>query len=159
MRWLLKSHGLACGCRLRMTKERVMRDNRSWLQSARAHISAGGLAQSWLFRCFGLLLAVFSAWVPAAAQCYVFVPTHKSNSVAVIDSLADRVVAVVPVQVQPLSVAISPNGAYAYVTNSGWIFNSDSVSVIDTVTLQVVATIPRSEERRVGKEWRTRRWR
>jgi YVTN family beta-propeller protein len=80
--------------------------------------------------------------VSAAAQCTVYVPTHKSNSVTVIDTVLDRVVAIVPVQFQPLAVAITPNGAFAYVTNSGWPVGSNSVSVIDTATNTVVATVP-----------------
>src|SRR4029077_17311696 len=78
----------------------------------------------------------------AAAQCHVYVPTHKSNSVAVIDTTVDRVVAVIPVQIQPLAVAMTPNGSFAYVTNSGWMFGSNSVSVIDTASNTVVTTIP-----------------
>ena len=57
------------------------------------------------------------ACVPAAAQCTAYVADHKSNSVAVIDTWTDRVVDVIPVQFQPLAVAVTPNGAFAYVTN------------------------------------------
>ena len=71
--------------------------------------------------------------------CTAYVPTHKSNSAAVIDTLLDRVAAVIPVQIQPFAVAITPNGAFAYVTNSGWIFGSNSVSVMDTASNSVVA--------------------
>ena len=76
---------------------------------------------SCVLRCLGLALLACSTCIPAEGQCYVYVPTHKSNSVAVIDTSLDRVVPVVPVEVQPLAVAITPNGAFAYVTNSGWI--------------------------------------
>jgi YVTN family beta-propeller protein len=75
--------------------------------------------------------------VSAAAQCTVYVPTHKSNSVAVIDTVLDRVVAIVPVQFQPLAMAITPNGAFAYVANSC----DSTVSVINTATNTVVATV------------------
>ena len=95
-----------------------------------------------LFRCLALSILAVLACVPAAAQCTVYVPTHKSNSVSVIDTSVDRVIAVIPVQVQPLAVAVTPNGAFAYVTNSGWIFGSNSVSVIDTSSNTVAATIP-----------------
>ena len=67
--------------------------------------------------------------VPAKAQCTVYVPTHKSNSVAVVDTGLDRVVTVIPVEIQPLAVAITPDRSFAYVTNSGWMFGSNSVSV------------------------------
>src|SRR5262249_41470111 len=48
------------------------------------------------------------------------------------------VVATVPVGVNPTGVAITPDGAFAYVTN----FSSNTVSVINTATNTVVATVP-----------------
>src|SRR5690349_24325130 len=47
--------------------------------------------------------------VSAEAQCTAYVATHKSNSVAVVDTALDRVVTVIPVQIQPLAVAITPD--------------------------------------------------
>ena len=62
-----------------------------------------------------LALAVFVGFsgVPAAAQSYAYVPTHKSDSVSVINTASNSVVAVVPVGVQPLQAAISPGTAAA----------------------------------------------
>ena len=93
---------------------------------------------------FWLALAMlFSLWgVPARAQSYAYVPTHKSNSVSVISTATNSVIAVVPVGIQPLQAAISPDGAFAYVTNSGWFYPNNDVSVISTATNTVVATIP-----------------
>src|SRR2546430_133518 len=93
-----------------------------------------------------LALAVFVGFsgVPAAAQSYAYVPTHKSNSVSVINTASSSVVAVVPVGVQPLQAAISPDGAFAYITNSGWFLGNlgnNDVSVISTVTNTVVGTV------------------
>jgi YVTN family beta-propeller protein len=48
------------------------------------------------------------------------------------------VTATVPVGSAPVLVAITPDGAFAYVTNSG----SNSVSVINIATNTVTATIP-----------------
>src|SRR6266481_5670882 len=96
----------------------------------------------WPFRWLVPLLLAVLVCIPAAAQCTAYVAAHKSNNVVVVDTFLDRVVAVIPVQIQPLAVAITPNGAFAYVTNSGWIFGSNSVSVIDTATNTVVATVP-----------------
>jgi YVTN family beta-propeller protein len=48
------------------------------------------------------------------------------------------VVATIPVGVNPVGVAITPNGTRAYVTNE----SSNTVLVIDTATNSVVATIP-----------------
>src|SRR5438105_194077 len=107
-----------------------------------------GYGLKWL-RLFSWLvaLAIFVRFsgVPAAAQSYAYVPTHKSNSVSVINTASNSVVSVVPVGVQPLQAAISPDGAFAYITNSGWFLGTlgnNDVSVISTVTNSVVATIP-----------------
>src|SRR2546422_5866625 len=62
--------------------------------------------------------------------------------------MPDAPVAVIPVQFSPLGIAITPNGAFAYVTNTGALCDfctlnpPPSVSVIDTATYSVVATIP-----------------
>jgi len=99
------------------------------------------LSMLWPLRCLVLPVLVALGCVSAAAQCTVYVPTHKSNSVAVIDTVLDRVVAIVPVQFQPLAVAITPNGAFAYVTNSGWPVGSNSVSVIASSMNKMVDTV------------------
>src|SRR4029077_13101080 len=51
-----------------------------------------------------------------------------SNSVSVIDTSIYQVVATVPVGTYPVGVAVTPNGASAYVTN----YVSNTVSVINT---------------------------
>src|SRR5262249_9937833 len=58
-------------------------------------------------------------------------------AVSVIDTATNTVVATVGVGNSPLGVAITPDGARAYVTNYG----SHTVSVIDIATNTVVATI------------------
>jgi YVTN family beta-propeller protein len=89
-----------------------------------------------------LFLSVSFGSVPAAAQSYAYVPTHKSNSVSVINTSTRSVIALVPVGIQPLQAAISPDGAFAFVTDSGWFYPNNDVSVISTATNSVVATIP-----------------
>ena len=85
--------------------------------------------------CFAtLVLAAF----PALAEPFAYVADAGSNSVSVIDTATNTVVATVPVGNAPAGVAITPNGTRAYVAN----FSSDTVSVIDTATNTVVATIP-----------------
>src|SRR6266851_4029945 len=100
--------------------------------------------QRWLWSVQGLALLLLAALgcVSAAAQSVAYVPTHKSNSVAVVNTATNSVIDIIPVGIQPLSGAMSPNGQEVYVTNSGWIFGSNSVSVINTLTNTVVATIP-----------------
>ncbi len=95
-----------------------------------------------------LLFLIVSWCVPAAAQCDAYVAQNASNSVWVINTMTDAPVAVIPVQFSPLGVAITPNGRFAYVTNTGAVCDlcpinqPSSVSVIDTATYSVVATIP-----------------
>lgn len=54
----------------------------------------------WVLHCLALPLLAALWCLPAAAQRTAYVPTHKSNSVAVIDTVLDRVATVVPVQFQ-----------------------------------------------------------
>ena len=56
---------------------------------------------------------------------------------SVINTATNTVVATVAVGTDPAWVAITPNGAFAYVTNIG----SNNVSVINTATNTVVATV------------------
>jgi YVTN family beta-propeller protein len=56
----------------------------------------------------------------------------------VIDTASNKVVATIPVGTFPSSVATTPDGTHAYVTNE---FDA-TVSVIDTASSKVVATIP-----------------
>jgi YVTN family beta-propeller protein len=84
-----------------------------------------------------LFLVVFGASA-ALAQTRGYVTNTVDNTVSVIDTATNMVVATVPVGVGPRGVAINPNGAFAYVANSG----DNTVSVISTATNAVVATIP-----------------
>ena len=62
-----------------------------------------------------------------------------SDNISVISIATNTVVATVPVGSFPSGVAITPNGAFAYVSTG---INFGSVSVIDTATNTVVATVP-----------------
>ncbi|MGD0406565.1 MAG: YncE family protein, partial [Candidatus Bathyarchaeia archaeon] len=54
----------------------------------------------------------------------------------------NTVTATVPVGSEPIGVAVTPDGAYAYVTNyGGGYYGSGSVSVISTATNTVTATV------------------
>src|SRR5258708_3993965 len=88
--------------------------------------------------CFtGLFLATVVS-SSAAAKTFVYVANGGSNSVSVIDTVHNTVVATIPVSSGPSDVAVTPDGDRAYVT----IAPSNSVSVIDTVANTVIATIP-----------------
>src|SRR5262249_33737345 len=82
------------------------------------------------------LLGVMLGSTPAEAQPFAYVTNSGSNTVSVIDTATNTVVANVPV-VSPIGVAITPDGTHAYVTNF-----TGTVSVIATATNTVVATVP-----------------
>ena len=70
------------------------------------------------------------------------IPTKEAPSVmarcAVVDLTTATVAAIVAVGQNPLRLAVTPDGKFVYVPNEV----SGTVSVIDTETLGVVATIP-----------------
>src|SRR5438132_1152348 len=82
----------------------------------------------------------YVAITPDGAFAYV---THSAlsgtsaNSVSVIETATNTVVATVSVGAVPVGVVVTPNGAFAYVTNS----NANTVSMIETATNTVVATL------------------
>ena len=85
---------------------------------------------------------------------YAYVTNWNSGTVSVINTTTNTVTATVPVGtgptsaaiapkgtppglINPVGVAVTPNGKYAYVTNEG----NESVSVISTATNKVTATV------------------
>jgi YVTN family beta-propeller protein len=68
--------------------------------------------------------------------------TTGYTDVSVIDTASNIVTTMVPVGLSPSGVAITPDGAFAYVAN----FDSDNVSVIDTATNTVTTTVTVGEE-------------
>ena len=68
---------------------------------------------------------------------FAYVANSGSNTVSVIATASNTVVATVTVGSGPEGVAITPDGAFAYVANSG----SNTVSVIATASNTVVATV------------------
>jgi len=71
---------------------------------------------------------------PAGTRVYV---TDGANSVSVIDTACNAVIATVPVGSLASDIAINPAGTRVYVTNA----ISSNVSVIDTVSNSVIATV------------------
>ena len=80
----------------------------------------------------------------AQAQTRAYVTNYVDNTVSVIDTATNTVVATVPVGVQPFGVAITPDGTRAYVADANCLpfCGSGRLSVIDTASNTVVATIP-----------------
>ncbi|WP_306533536.1 beta-propeller fold lactonase family protein, partial [Geobacter sp.] len=69
---------------------------------------------------------------------FAYVTNYGSNTVSIIATATNTVVATVPVGANPVGVAITPDGAFAYVAN----YSSNTVSVIATATNTVAATVP-----------------
>jgi YVTN family beta-propeller protein len=77
---------------------------------------------------------------PDRAVTFGYVPNANDNTVSVIDTATNSVVATInlPVGAIPKGVATTPDGTHAYVINDG----NFTVSVIDTANNTVVTTIP-----------------
>src|SRR5260370_41525163 len=76
---------------------------------------------------------------PASARAQnAYITNQVSNTVSVIDTAIDMVIATIPVGLAPVGVAVSPDGTKVYIT-SGTV---NTVSVIDAATNTVSATIP-----------------
>jgi YVTN family beta-propeller protein len=82
-----------------------------------------------------ILFAAASARPAAAPFAYV---ASGTNTVSVIDTATNMVVATIPVGKFPGGVAVAPDGKHVYVTNN----QANTVSVIDTASNTVVATVP-----------------
>ncbi|MEV7471811.1 IPT/TIG domain-containing protein [Streptomyces kronopolitis] len=67
----------------------------------------------------------------------VYVANQGSNTLSVIDTLSDAVLATIPVGAAPTGVAVAPTGLEAYVTNR----DSNTLSVINTATNTVAANL------------------
>lgn len=88
---------------------------------------------------FLLLLSIGPGLGAATAQAPIraYVTLSNSNSVSVIDTSSNTVIATIPVGGFPDAVAITSDGSRAYVANG----LDNTVSVIDTPTNTVVATV------------------
>jgi YVTN family beta-propeller protein len=87
---------------------------------------------------FFVAAALLGAHAKAAANPSAYVTNQGNNTVSVISTNNNAVVATIPVGAFPTGVAITPDGTHAYVTN----FKDSTVSVIATTNNAVVATIP-----------------
>ncbi len=93
--------------------------------------------------CAALALAMGVGARPAAAAPFAYVTNAGGGDVAVIDTATNTVVATVPVAGIPTGVAVTPDGARAYVTSgASTTGTSNTVFVIATASNTVVATIP-----------------
>jgi YVTN family beta-propeller protein len=74
---------------------------------------------------------------PPITGTFAYVANLSSNSVSVISTNDNTVVNTIPVGVEPIRLAFSPDGNRAYVANQ----TSNNVSVIDTCAGAVIATV------------------
>ncbi len=90
-----------------------------------------------LFATIASVLTLSVAGV-AQAQPFAYVANQSANTVSIINTANETVVATVPVGTGPRGVAVDSQGKRVYVAN----ITSNSVSVIETVTNTVLSTIP-----------------
>jgi YVTN family beta-propeller protein len=81
---------------------------------------------------------LFGAYANAAANPSAYLTNGADNTVSVIATASNTVVATIPVGQTPLGLAVTPDQAHAYVTDAG----DSTVSVIATASNTVVATVP-----------------
>jgi YVTN family beta-propeller protein len=98
--------------------------------------SRGSYAREFAAVCAVLAMALALSARPAAAAPFVYVGNFVDNTISVIDTATNMVVATLPSGAVG-GIAITPDGTHAYVTNP----NASAVSVIDTSTNAVVATV------------------
>src|SRR5260370_29812046 len=67
-----------------------------------------------------------------------YITNTPANTVSVVDTSTNTVIATIPVGNTPYAVAVRPDGSRAYIGNQ----NDNTVSAIDTSTNTVIATIP-----------------
>jgi YVTN family beta-propeller protein len=91
------------------------------------------------------VVAFALVWLAAPLKVHALnapITNSGDNTVSVIDTTTNTVIATVPVGRDPRGVAVTPDGTKVYVTN----FDDNTVSVIGTVTNTVFATIPVGEQ-------------
>jgi len=94
-------------------------------------------------RCLLAVVGLFAALCrPGGAAPFAYITNEQSNTVSVIDIATNTVVgSPIAVGAQPYGVAVNPAGTRVYVANSDF-GGTGTVSVIDTATREVIATIP-----------------
>ena len=96
--------------------------------------------QNYFIRRVSFIIAFLAVFLPpliASAEPFAYITDSFSNSVLVIDTATNAVVATVPVGNSPRGVAVNSLGTRVYVVNSA----DNTVSVINTLTNIVIATI------------------
>jgi YVTN family beta-propeller protein len=100
------------------------------------HLRSSSLTATYL-RLLFVCACMCAAITTSLAQTRAYVASNCTNSVFVVDTNTNAIVANIPVGMGPEIPAVTPDGSRVYVSNSG----SNTVSVIDTTTNTVISTI------------------
>ncbi len=112
----------------------------SWTNSAPSiGLPASGLGNIAAFTAANTSTAPVTATITATPTFagFAYITNGQSNTVSVINTGTNAVMATIPVGQVPVCAAPSPDGSRVYVVNS----SSNSISVINTATNLVIATI------------------
>jgi YVTN family beta-propeller protein len=85
------------------------------------------------------LAVVLSSATGAAADVVAYITNFDANTVSVVDTTTNRLLATIPGLNSPIGLATTPDGTKVYVANSG--ATPGTVSVINTANNQITATI------------------
>src|SRR5689334_17725437 len=91
-------------------------------------LQGGTMRRSLYFLNFWMVFLVISLQSSAYAAPFAYITNASSNTVSVIDTATNLVIATIPVGVGPGGVAVHPDGSRVYVTHGA----SNTLSVIDT---------------------------
>ena len=80
---------------------------------------------------------VVTAQSVSPTPVYVYLTNSDSNSISVIDTVANKVIGTIDVGDNPVGVAFNPDGTKAYVSNYG----SNDISVINTIDNSINTTV------------------
>ena len=72
----------------------------------------------------------------------LYIACEESNSLIVADTVSRRIIAEIPVGLQPHDVCLPPDETRVYVTNR----MDDTLSIIDTASHKIIATVPTGDE-------------
>jgi len=114
---------------------------RGWYGAQRAEHAALAASLSLLLLPLGCHRGRFPD-VPAGYREFAYVSNGASNTVSVLDLVYLRQDHTLQVGVEPSGLAVNPKRNEVYVVNAGTASGNGSVSVIDTDSNRVVATIP-----------------
>ncbi len=87
---------------------------------------------------FGTLAAGLAAQTAPAFAYTAYVSNEKGNSVSVIDTVSEKVIATIPVGQRPRGIAVSRDGSEVYVC----LGDDNTVRIIDTKTKKTVGDLP-----------------